>query len=92
MVSREQILEALRQVSDPELGASVVDLGLIRDVQIGEKEIHVRMVLTMTGCPLAPFMMHKVQQAVEAIAQGNRVTVELLEEQWVPPWLQEAGL
>lgn len=91
MVQQEQVLEALRQVMDPEIGASVVELGLIREVLIEGEDIRIRMVLTMAGCPLAQFMMQNVQQAAESVAEGGKVTVELLHEQWVPPWLQETG-
>ncbi len=91
MVQQEQVLEALRQVMDPEIGISVVELGLIRDVLIEGEDIRIRMVLTMAGCPLAHLMMHDVQVAAESVAQGARVTVELLQDQWVPPWLQETG-
>ncbi len=91
MVGQEQVFEALRQVMDPEIGANVVDLGLIRDVQIEDQGIHIRMVLTMAGCPLARFLTRSVQQAAEAVAEGKRVEVELLQEEWVPPWMQETG-
>ena len=51
-VTREQITEALRDVFDPELGMSVVDLGLIYDLAIDGGRIDVTMTLTTQGCPL----------------------------------------
>jgi serine O-acetyltransferase len=92
MVTETEVRNVLRQVVDPELGENLVDLGLIRDVSVSDEEIIVKMVLTASGCPLARFLMMRVQRAVESIAEGKPVNVELLQEQWVPPWVQETGL
>ena len=51
-ISPEQVTEALREVFDPELGMSVVDLGLIYDVRIDGGRIGITMTLTAEGCPL----------------------------------------
>ncbi len=91
MVTETDVQNVLRQVIDPELGENLVDLGLIRDVLVSEEQIVVKMVLTAAGCPLARFLMTRVQQAVEPVAEGRAVQVELLREQWVPPWLQTTG-
>ena len=91
MVTETDVRNALRQVIDPELGENLVDLGLIRDVAVSDEEIVVKMVLTAAGCPLARYLMSLVQRAVESVAEGKPVRVELLREQWAPPWLQEAG-
>ncbi len=91
MVTETDVRNVLRQVIDPELGENLVDLGLIRDVLVSEEQITVKMVLTAAGCPLASFLLTRVQQAVEPVAEGRPVLVELLREQWVPPWLQRTG-
>ncbi len=91
MVTEIVVRDVLRSVIDPELGENLVDLGLIREVAVSDQEITVKMVLTAAGCPLARYLMLNVQQAVESVAEGKQVRVELLREQWVPPWLQEAG-
>lgn len=91
MVTETDVRNALRQVIDPELGENLVDLGLIRDVVVSDQEINVKMVLTVAGCPLARYLMSLVQRAAESVADGKPVRVELLQEQWVPPWLREAG-
>ena len=50
---RDQVLEALKGVIDPELGDNVVDLGMVRDVQVGEDgTATVTIALTVAGCPL----------------------------------------
>ncbi len=91
MVTETDVRNVLQQVIDPELGENLVDLGLIRDVSVSDDEINVKMVLTAAGCPLARFLMSGVQRAVESVADGRPVRVELLREQWVPPWLQQTG-
>ncbi len=91
MVTETEVRNVLRGVIDPELGENLVDLGLIRDVLVSDEEILVKMVLTVAGCPLARFLMSNVERAVESVAEGKQVRVELLREQWIPPWLQEAG-
>lgn len=91
MVTKTDVRNVLRGVIDPELGENLVDLGLIRDISISDEEISVQMVLTAAGCPLARYLMSGVQQAVESVAEGKLVRVELLRERWVPPWLQETG-
>jgi serine O-acetyltransferase len=89
MVTQTEVRDVLRGVIDPELGENLVDLGLIREVLVSEEEITVKMVLTAAGCPLVRYLMLGVQRAVESIAEGKPVKVELLQEQWVPPWMAE---
>ena len=48
----EQVMAAIRGVTDPELGISVVDLGLIYDVRWGDQRVDVDMTLTSAGCPM----------------------------------------
>jgi serine O-acetyltransferase len=85
MVTRDEVLSSLRDVIDPEIGVNLVDLGFIRDVEIAEDRIEVRMVLTMPGCPLAGYLVTQVQAKVEAMAEGRAVDVALVDEPWQPP-------
>lgn len=91
MLTQDEVFTALKEVIDPELGTNVVELGLIRDVSIADNQVEVKMVLTMAGCPLAHYLISRVKQAVESVAEGRTVNVELLQEEWAPPWLQETG-
>ena len=54
MPSKEEVLEALRQVEDPELGMDVVDLGLVYEVQVEGPKVKVIHSLTSMGCPAGP--------------------------------------
>ena len=79
----EKIREALKKVIDPELGVSIVDLGLIYDVRYEAGEAEIEMTLTSPGCPLAPVIDKMVREAMRDVPEVKRVTVELV---WDPPW------
>jgi len=82
-ISPEQVTEALREVFDPELGMSVVDLGLIYDVRIEGDRIDIIMTLTAEGCPLHDAMSEWVRQAVGTIPGVKAVAVAITFD---PPW------
>lgn len=82
-ISREQITHALRDVFDPELGMSVVDLGLIYDVKIDADRVRITMTLTTQGCPLHDAMTEWVRQAVARIPGVEDVEVGIVFD---PPW------
>lgn len=82
-VSREQVTQALRDVFDPELGMSVVDLGLIYDVEIDAGRVRITMTLTTQGCPLHDAMTEWVRQAVATIPGVEEVEVAIVFD---PPW------
>lgn len=84
MLTRDQVLDRLREVVDPEIGVSLVDLGLIRQVQVEDDHVHVEMLLTIPGCPLARYLVAQVENKVKAVAEGRRVDVQLLDEPWDP--------
>jgi len=85
-VSREQVTEALREVFDPELGMSVVDLGLIYGIEVDAGRVRVEMTLTTQGCPLHDSMTRWVRQAVATVPGVADVEVVLTFE---PPWTPE---
>jgi metal-sulfur cluster biosynthetic enzyme len=86
MVTEESVREVLKNVLDPEIGISVIDLNMIKTVTITDKEINIEMVLTIPGCPMAAYMMESVKAEAETVAEGRSVNVRKLDEKWVPPW------
>lgn len=83
------IMEALRPVVDPEIGMSVVDLGMIREVSIGaEGKVEVKMVLTTPFCPLATFLTEQVRQAVASVPGVAEAHVTVLDMPWDPSWMR----
>lgn len=89
MLTQETILNALRSVVDPEIGMNVVDLGMIRQIVLGDEgKVEVKMVLTTPFCPLANMLVEQVRRA--AIVPGVReVKVTLLDEPWDPSWMKK---
>ncbi len=80
--------EALRQVFDPELGMSVVELGLIRKVDFGVNGVEVTMILTTPFCPYGPALIEQIRQKVqEATQQVTRITMGL--EMWDPTMMED---
>ncbi len=77
MVTREQVIEALKGVKDPELGRSLVDLGMIRDVFIDQGRVKVVVALTIAGCPLKSQIREDVRAAVASLEGVESVEVEL---------------
>lgn len=84
---KEQVIEALKGVFDPEIPVNIYDLGLIYDVIIKDnQEVDIKMTLTSPGCPVAQTFPHIVEQAVLKVEGVNDCEVELV---WDPPWTQE---
>jgi metal-sulfur cluster biosynthetic enzyme len=73
--------DAWTAVMDPELGLTILQLGLIRQVTIHAEGAHVVMILTTPFCPYGPAMMENARQKAEA-ALGKPVSIEMGEEAW----------
>lgn len=85
---QEKILNALQGVLDPELGLSVIDLDLIREVNIGSEEAEIRMLLTTPFCPYGPALINQIQAVSEQAAEMP-IKVTVLPDRWeAPPWLR----
>ncbi|MCX7682175.1 MAG: metal-sulfur cluster assembly factor [Anaerolineae bacterium] len=87
MPTEQEVIEALRPVMDPELGMSVVDLGMIREVNVEGDTVEIKMVLTVPFCPLAGLITRQVQNAAAALPGVKEAKVTLLQEPWNPGWI-----
>lgn len=84
MVTKEEILEALKDCYDPEIPINIVDLGLIYEVSIDEDDhVAVDMTLTSVGCPEAPMILDQVERICKHVEGVEDCTVELVYD---PPW------
>ena len=76
-LTREQIVDALRPVEDPELHRSIVDIDMLRDVEIaGNGDVRIQIALTVAGCPLRNEITNRVQSAVAPLAGVGRVDLD----------------
>ncbi len=83
MTTREQIIEQLKTVYDPEIPVNIWDMGLIYDIKISDAEIVIDMTFTSPTCPMMEEILTQVRDVVTAISDGIPVRVELV---WNPPW------
>ena len=86
MPTKDEVVEALRAVEDPELGMDIVELGLLYDVEVEGPKVRVIHTLTSMGCPVGPMIQENVDQIVRAMPDVEDVDVELT---WDPPWSPE---
>ena len=81
-IDPEDVLEALRDVVDPELGINVVNLGLVYGLAIGEDGVAtIDMTLTSAACPLTDVIEDQAGAALEGLVPGFRINWV-----WMPPW------
>lgn len=84
-VTHQGVRDALVAVVDPELGYSIVDLGLLRRIELedGGRRVQVALTLTSPMCPVGPEILAAAHQALSALAEVDEVQLELV---WSPPW------
>ena len=86
MPTKDEVIEALRTVEDPELGMDIVELGLFYDTEIEGPHVKVVHSLTSMGCPAGPMIQEGIHDAVAALPGVDAVEVELTFD---PPWTPE---
>jgi len=84
--SEEDVMEALANVIDPELGLDFVELGLIYGVEIDDGNIHVTFTLTTPGCPIGPQVTEQIEEFVGEVEGVKTVESEMV---FTPPWSPE---
>jgi metal-sulfur cluster biosynthetic enzyme len=81
---QSEMLIQLKKVKDPELGVSLVDLGLIYETSLSKEGIaHIKMTLTTMGYPLFPVIQKDIENHLMEIPEINEVKIELTFD---PPW------
>ena len=79
----DEVVEALKEVIDPELGVNIYDLGLIYDLFESEedKSLLINMTLTSAGCPLTDVIEEQTAEALDGVVEAFRINWV-----WMPPW------
>lgn len=84
MPTEEDIRNLLRRVVDPEVGANIVDLGLVYRVDLAPERLLVDMTMTSPACPMGEMIVDEAKEILEgALPAGCRVELRLV---WEPPW------
>lgn len=88
----EELVESLRAVVDPEIGLNIVELGLVRNLDVNEEEdsAAITMILTTPFCPYGPQLIEQVRQVGNSVMDGG-VTVEIGNELWDPSMMEEGA-
>lgn len=81
--THEELMAKLWEVNDPEINLSIVDLGLIYDVQYEDGDVLVTMTLTSPGCPLGPVVRGEAYAKLREVPGVKDVDVQIV---WSPPW------
>lgn len=84
-LTTDSVREALRPVYDPEIAISIVDLGLIRGIEVSPDGARVKVTITLTSpfCPEGPMIVEAVKSTIGELPGVTDAKVEL---QWTPPW------
>jgi len=80
---KDQVMDALEKVIDPELGIDIVNLGLIYGVEIEGNKSIVTMTLTTMGCPLSDMLSESIEDAVKSVEGISKCEIQLV---WYPMW------
>jgi FeS assembly SUF system protein len=80
------VIDALREIYDPEIPVNIYDLGLIYRIQIEKGDAEIDMTLTTPGCPVAQSFPGLVESSIRKVPGVKGAKVELV---WDPPWTQD---
>ena len=80
--------EALRAVIDPEIGMNIMELGLVREVDIHDEGVHIVMIMTTPFCPYAPQLLEQTRRTAQEYL-GQPATIEMGMTMWDPSMMEE---
>jgi metal-sulfur cluster biosynthetic enzyme len=86
----EQLRQSLQDVIDPEIGLSIIELGLVRDVVLEDDQAQMTMILTTPFCPYGPALLEMSRQKAEN-SLGKPVTIEMGMEMWDFSMMEEGA-
>jgi metal-sulfur cluster biosynthetic enzyme len=82
----DDVMEALENVIDPELGLDFVSLGLVYDVEVQGTEVHITFTLTTPACPIGPQVTEQMKEFVSEVEGVEKVFPKMV---FTPPWSPE---
>jgi metal-sulfur cluster biosynthetic enzyme len=84
---KEEVVEVLKTVNDPELGIDIWNLGLVYEIDVNDSgDVKIDFTLTTMGCPIAPLIDAEIKEATQHIEDIGDVSTELV---MYPPWSPE---
>lgn len=92
MPTREDVIELLREIPDPEMPISIVDLGIVEHVEIDDRDVTVDVLPTFVGCPALPMIADDITAKVGALPDVENVHVNFIfEPAWSVDRITDAG-
>ena len=92
VLTKEEVMEALRDVYDPEIPVNVVDLGLVYDCKVDDGDVQVKMTLTFAGCGMGPYIAQQAEWRIAELEEVEDVEVEMVyDPPWTPDMISEEG-
>ncbi len=86
-INKEEIINCIKTVKDPEIPVNLYDLGLIYNIEIDDNNnINIDMTLTNPNCPVAGLMPESVGKAIESLENINSINIKLV---WQPKWTKD---
>lgn len=95
MATKKEIMDTLAQVSDPELGMNIVDLGLVYEVDVRPKgkeplqKVFIKMTFTTPACPMINEMLHEIQAKLDTIKDLDVELTVVFDPPWTPEMMSE---
>ena len=86
LLNKDAVMDALKDVYDPEIPVNVVDLGLVYGCEVEDGDGRVQMTLTFPGCGMGPYIAQQAEWRIAEIEEVEDVEVEMVYE---PPWNPE---
>ena len=86
MNKKDQIIEEIRKIYDPELPVNIYELGLIYDIKVEGHKAEIKMTLTTPNCPVAESLPKEVKEGAMQVEGIEDVDLELV---WDPPWTKD---
>ena len=86
LLTKETILSALKEVNDPKLPISLIDMGMIYGVEVDGGDVIITMTMTATGCPAIDFIKEDIMEKLEGINGVKSVDIEVV---WSPVWTKD---
>ena len=83
IIEKQNIIDALKKIYDPEIPVNIWDMGLIYDIDIADDGVVIKMTFTSPTCPMMEELLAQVQDAVQSVCGDIPVRVDLV---WGPPW------
>ena len=92
MELKDQIINEIKKIYDPEIPVNIVDLGLVYEVEVADADVEVQMTLTFAGCGMGPYIAQQAEWRLAEVEGIEDINVDLVfDPPWTPDMITEEG-